>query len=66
MSEPEPPKDPDVIHALKNQLCIIVGFSELLLADFPPEDRRCADILEIHKAALDAMAVIPEVARRMQ
>lgn len=66
MSEPEPPKDPDVIHGLKNHLCIIVGLSELLLADFSPDDPRRADLVEIHKAACGVMAVIPEVAKRMR
>ncbi len=66
MSEPEPTKDPDVIHRLKNHLAIIVGFCDLLLADFPSEDPRRRDLLEVSKAARDAMAMMPEVVRRMR
>ena len=66
MSEPEPLKESDVIHRLKNHLCIIVGFCDLLLAEFPSDDPRRADLIEVHKAALEAMAVMPEVATRMR
>ena len=66
MSEPEPTKESDVIHRLKNHLCIIVGFSELLVAEFPADDRRRADLMEIQKAARDAMAMMGELAARIR
>jgi len=56
----------DVIHRLKNHIAIIVGYCDLLLAEVPDDDRRRADILEVHKAGRDAMALMPEVARRLQ
>ena len=56
----------DVIHRLKNHIAIVVGYCDLLLADASEDDRRRADIVEIHKAARDAMALVPEVARRLQ
>jgi hypothetical protein len=58
------PASGDVVHRLKNHLAIVVGFCDLLLADLPEGDARRADVLEIHKAGHDAMALIPEVARR--
>jgi hypothetical protein len=54
----------DVIHRLKNNIAIIVGFSELLLDDCAEDDPKRQDLLEVHKAAKEAMAVMPEVARR--
>jgi len=59
-----PSKDDDVVHRLKNDLAIIVGFCDLLIGEFPTDDPRLADLLEIHQAAQDAMALMPEVTRR--
>ena len=56
----------DVIHRLKNHIAIIVGFTELLIADCADDDPKRADLLEVQKAAHEAMAVMPEVARRAQ
>ena len=64
MAEPQPTRDADVIHRLKNDLAIIMGFCDLLLADFPTDDPRRADLLEVHHAAQDAMTLMPEVTRR--
>jgi len=55
----------DVIHRLKNHIAIVVGYCDLLLLEVPDDDRRRADILEVHKAGREAMALIPEVARRL-
>jgi signal transduction histidine kinase len=65
-AQPEPPaqQDDDVIHRLKNDLAIIIGFCDLLMAEFPTDDPRHADLLEVHRAAQDAVAVMPEVTRR--
>jgi hypothetical protein len=62
MSERE---KPDVIHKLKNHIAVVAGFAELLLADCGEDDPKRADLLEIHNAAQQAMALIPEVARRL-
>jgi signal transduction histidine kinase len=59
-------KSGDVIHALKNHLAVILGFSELLLHEFPEDDPRRADLVEVLHAAREAMAMMPEVARRAQ
>jgi hypothetical protein len=56
----------DVIHRLKNHIAIIVGFTELLIADCADDDPKRSDLLEVQKAAHEAMAVMPEVARRAQ
>jgi hypothetical protein len=55
-----------VIHQLKNHLAIIVGFTDLLLADLQEGERRAADLREVHKAARQAMAILPEVGRRLE
>jgi hypothetical protein len=56
----------EVVHQLKNHLAAIVGFCDLLIAGAPPGDPRTADLLEVHKAARQAMAAMPEVARRLR
>jgi hypothetical protein len=56
----------DVIHRLKNHIAIIVGFTELLIAECADDDPKRADLLEVQKAAHEAMAVLPEVVRRAQ
>jgi len=46
-------------HDFKNQLGIILGFSEILIAEARSNDRRRGDFLEIHtaaRAALDLLA----------
>ena len=59
----EPKKEIDVIHRLKNHLAIIVGFCDLLIAESADDDPRRADLVEVHTAAREAMALMPEVAR---
>jgi hypothetical protein len=54
-----------VVHQLKNHLAVIVGFCDLLLADTADGDPRKADLQDVHHAAREAMAVMPEVARRL-
>ena len=63
MAEPEAG---DVIHRLKNHIAIIVGFVELLLSECPDDDPKRADLVEVHTAAQGAMALMPEVERRIQ
>jgi hypothetical protein len=55
----------EILHQLKNHLAIVVGFCDLLLEELPEEDPRHADILEVDKAARAAMALVPELARRL-
>ncbi len=45
-------------HDFKNQLGIILGFSEILLAQAAPSDPRRGDLEEIHKAATDALDLL--------
>jgi hypothetical protein len=52
-------------HDLKNQLGIVLGFSELLLNELDPASPHRADIEEIHTAAqraLELVATVPEEA----
>jgi len=64
MAENPSMRDDDVIHRLKNDMAIIVGFCDLLLAECASDDPRRADLLEVHRAAQDALALMPEVSRR--
>jgi signal transduction histidine kinase len=48
-------------HDFKNQLAVIRGFSEILLADTQPGDAHRADLEEIHKAAVAALALLDRI-----
>jgi len=54
-----PRYEPELLHQLKNHLGVVVGFAELLLAEFPDDDPRRADMLQIQTAAAAAMALLP-------
>jgi hypothetical protein len=56
----------DVVHRLKNDLAIIIGFCDLLIAEFPAGDQRRADLVEVHHAAEDAMELMPEITRQIR
>ena len=56
----------EVLHQLKNHLSTILGFCDLLLDDLAEGDPRHRDVLEVHRAAHAAMALMPELARRLQ
>ena len=45
-------------HDFKNQLAIIRGFAELLLADASESRHRRRDLEEIYKAAVSALALL--------
>jgi len=51
--------DPVKVHHLKNQLAIILGFSELLLEELAADDAHRPDVLQIHQAAKSALAELP-------
>lgn len=50
--------DQEFQHALRNQIGVIVGFADLLLADLPGDDPRASDVHEIQRAARAALALI--------
>jgi hypothetical protein len=50
--------DDNPSHAFKNQLTIIRGFSEILIAETPAGDPRRRDLEEIHKASMTALALL--------
>ena len=50
-------------HDFKNQLAIIRGFAEILLAELPPGDRQRRDLEEIYKAAVSALALLDRLYR---
>jgi hypothetical protein len=62
----EPPAGQRLGHDLSNQLSIILGFSEFLLAEMTDDDHRRADVLEIDKAARAAMLMVSQSLLRLQ
>ncbi len=51
---------PDLGHAIRNHLAIILGFTELLLQDAGDDDPRRTDYQEIHKAATAALRLLSD------
>ena len=51
-------RSPTLVHDFKNQLGIVLGFAELLIAETPDHDPRKADLQEIHKAAGEALKLL--------
>ena len=65
MPDQPPLMEPKVLHQFKNHLAIIVGYSELLLADIPDSSPHRADIVEILQAARAASELLPELAKHI-
>ena len=57
-------QEDEVIHRLKNHMAIILGFCDLLLGQCSIDDPRRTDLVEVHRAAQDALALMPELTRR--
>ena len=55
---PVAPIDGTAVHALSNQLAVILGFAELVLADTPADDPRRESLIEIRDAAVEAAKII--------
>jgi signal transduction histidine kinase len=51
------------LHDVRNQLSIILGFSEILLQELDSQDSKRADLQEIHVAAERAMAALTRAPR---
>ena len=51
-------KDDKSVHDFRNQLGIILGFSDLLIAESAAGDPRRRDFEEIHKAATTALDLL--------
>ena len=62
----DPSREPDVIHRLRNQLGVIIGFCNLLLESSPVDETLRGDIQSIQSAAEDALALIPTIAARLR
>jgi hypothetical protein len=58
--DPAPPgsSDPKLRHDVKNQLGVILGFTELLLADMADDEPRTADLMEIRTATMATLELI--------
>jgi len=51
-------QESDLVHRFRNHLAVVISFSELLLLELRDEAHR-SDVLEIHRAASAAMALLP-------
>jgi two-component system cell cycle sensor histidine kinase/response regulator CckA len=49
-------------HDFRNQLAVIKGFAEILLAEAPPGDKRHLDLMEIHTASVTALGLLEPAA----
>ena len=49
--------DAETQHAIKNHIAVIVGFSELLLAQIEEGDARHGDVQEVYRAARELMLI---------
>ena len=56
----------DLVHEFTNHLSVIVGFCDLLLRELPDGDPLRTDILQMHKAGHDAIALLPQLTTRMR
>ena len=50
--------DDKIRHDFKNQLAIICGFAEILIADTAPGAPSRRDLEEIHRAAVSSLALL--------
>jgi len=50
-----------LVHDFKNQLGIVLGYSELLIDELADDDPRKPDLQEINKAAKAAMALLEQL-----
>lgn len=48
----------DFVHAIGNQIGIVLGLLELMLEDTPPDDARHRDLLDAKRAASNAAALL--------
>ncbi len=66
-STTEPAPDFDRwMHGLKNQLSIVLGFSEILLQEVGHDDPKWPDLREIHTAAVRAMDAVLRAPKRKE
>lgn len=54
----------DLVHEFKNHLSVIVGFCDVLLRELADDDVKRADVIEIQRAALAAVALLPRIPAR--
>ena len=61
-----PRQEPEILHQLKNHLGVVAGFAELLLAEFPDDDPRREDMLQIVESVAAAMALMPAIESQLR
>lgn len=63
---PDQISDDPLLHQFKNHLSVIVGFCDLLVRDLPQDDPKRQDVLEIRRAGLAAINMLPELSDRIR
>lgn len=58
MASERPRVEGEALHHLGNQLQVILGFIELIIADTSPDHRYYEELVEIRNAALKAVRLI--------
>lgn len=58
MASERPRVEGEALHQLGNQLQVILGFIELIIADTPPDHLHSEEFVEIRNAALKAVRLI--------
>jgi signal transduction histidine kinase len=53
--------DADLWHELKNQLGVVLAYTQLLRFDLDDDDSRRANLIEIHVAAESMLALLPRL-----
>lgn len=56
-------REPEILHKFRNHLAIVVSFADLLLVDLPKEDTHRPDVVEIHKSARAALALLDDLSK---
>ena len=54
------------LHEFNNHLSVIIGFCDLLLTEFPPDNPKHTDIMEIRKSGEALLALLPELSDRLR
>jgi hypothetical protein len=59
------PVESEDLHTLKNYLSVVIVMTGLLLADLSEDDLMREDLAAIRQAGIDAMAILPRLASRV-
>ena len=61
-----PALENELIHRLKNQIGVALGFVGLMLEESSPAVSRRYELLQVQQAMQRAMELVPEIARQLK